>query len=371
MKRIKALLVALVITTLVPINVYASDIMASSKIDNTPYTFPIKPGTAEWAKLESRIDKVNISQIPGNKLETMTTEALLETVLNYPLLPDYTAYNTIEEACSIMSNDFNGFNELFSRSDITKVLLNRYRESEVFTKFDKSISARKFLEHTSLEYLLACSKIINGEFTADEQEIFLELFAEKAEKRSEAGIYASESDLQSRNDTEQEPGSVRVRQPLGTVKTPRGTSVYEVYIQSPDFTDTQREVRHAIEEEIYPNAIRLGEATVRYNCYSYSFYWSSTANPYIVGYLFDPAEYYNDGSYIPDVSGTYTDETKLVYRTPGKGSHIANVEGYNSNGSIQVISKWGKDALYSHSYIDCPYYEANTTLTYYVRNTSK
>ena len=52
------------------------------------YQYPIVPGTAEWASFKTRMEKVAACQIPESILKNMTTEALVETVMNYPLLVD-------------------------------------------------------------------------------------------------------------------------------------------------------------------------------------------------------------------------------------------------------------------------------------------
>ena len=62
-----------------------------------PYVYPIVPGTPEWVALDSRVTKGQVCQIPEDILSRMTTSALLETVLDYPLLGDIYAWNSYDQ----------------------------------------------------------------------------------------------------------------------------------------------------------------------------------------------------------------------------------------------------------------------------------
>lgn len=52
----------------------------------------------------------------------MTTEALLETVLNYPFMINLFAFSTPEQGYNSVYNSFNGLQELTARSDVITVL---------------------------------------------------------------------------------------------------------------------------------------------------------------------------------------------------------------------------------------------------------
>ena len=53
--------------------------------DNVPYDFPVTQNDSEWAEFTTKQEMLDVCQIPQDKLESMTTTALLETVLDYPL----------------------------------------------------------------------------------------------------------------------------------------------------------------------------------------------------------------------------------------------------------------------------------------------
>lgn len=175
LKRFLCLLIALFLIAVIPggslmVSADGETTIALQK-DPTPYQFQIKPGSPEWNGFTSKQEKLDVCQIPEQKLKGMTTEALLSTVLAYPLITDYFAFDTPDLACNVMSNDFNGFNELFSRSDVTQALLNRYRDARVLTKEEALDAAPEtYLISTTVEYLIACSTIKNGVMSAEDSE---------------------------------------------------------------------------------------------------------------------------------------------------------------------------------------------------------
>ena len=52
---------------------------------DTPYEYPITLDMPEWASLTSLQEKLEVCQIPEDILPQLTTPALIETVLDYPL----------------------------------------------------------------------------------------------------------------------------------------------------------------------------------------------------------------------------------------------------------------------------------------------
>lgn len=61
-----------------------------------PYDYPIKPHTAAWDSLKTYQDLRRVCQIPTEIVNRMTTEALFESVLNYPLIGDILVFNTFQ-----------------------------------------------------------------------------------------------------------------------------------------------------------------------------------------------------------------------------------------------------------------------------------
>jgi len=93
---------------------------------NVAYDFPIKPGSEEWADIQSHADRALACQIPEDILGKMTTEALIETVLDYPFYMDLYFFNNYQNGFETMSSRFNAFQELLTREDLGGKLIARY-----------------------------------------------------------------------------------------------------------------------------------------------------------------------------------------------------------------------------------------------------
>ena len=58
-----------------------------------PYRFPVQPGTPEWVELAEAGLARNACRMPNGLAEQMTSEALLETALDYPYVTDMLAFS--------------------------------------------------------------------------------------------------------------------------------------------------------------------------------------------------------------------------------------------------------------------------------------
>ena len=81
------------------------------------YQYPVVPGMKEWKKLNSLQEKAESCQIPEDILGDMTTEALIETVVNYPLFINVFAYDNKKTGLEHVKGYFNGLQELYERVD--------------------------------------------------------------------------------------------------------------------------------------------------------------------------------------------------------------------------------------------------------------
>lgn len=82
-----------------------------------PYQYPVVPGMEEWANLGSLQEMAKACQIPEDILSCMTTEALVETVANYPLWINVLAYDDPQLGLEHVKSYFNGLRELCTRDD--------------------------------------------------------------------------------------------------------------------------------------------------------------------------------------------------------------------------------------------------------------
>lgn len=82
-----------------------------------PYEYPVVPGTPEWAGMYTYGQMVAACEIPEEILLHMTTEALVETVVTYPLATVLYEYNHVQLGYDAWVRQFNGLQELERRGD--------------------------------------------------------------------------------------------------------------------------------------------------------------------------------------------------------------------------------------------------------------
>jgi hypothetical protein len=270
-----------------------------------PYEYPIEPGTDEWKALKTHEQKLDISQIPEETLHNMTTEALLDTVLNYPLLIDIMAYNSTEKGIVAVSEQFNGLEELLNRDDFSTVATN---------KMETGIR-------------------LQPEAAVNENSIDIDF----AFKQLMLGKILSSSTAPMSDYTE------------GTKKTPNGSRVQVLYYIT-DISDAEKTIYDTMMEKSYPDAIRLDGATRMYNCHNYA--WDD-ARPYD-GWMPDPSAYMKDGSY-SNLNGSTLKAGDILYSSDAEHSAVIYSIGGNVQNPITAVSKWGTCGLYRHGLYDCPY----------------
>ncbi len=96
-----------------------------------PHIFEIIPGTEEWDSYESLFERIDACYVPEEELKQMTTSALYETVLNYPLLVNIYAYDgDLRKGIDSVSKYFGGLEELFSREDALDVIRQHSIDSQ-------------------------------------------------------------------------------------------------------------------------------------------------------------------------------------------------------------------------------------------------
>jgi len=120
----------------------------------TPYHYPIVPGTQEWIQLESRPEMLEACQIPKKILDKLSTDALLQTILEYPFLSEMTLfYMTPEESNSeagfwFITDSFNGLQEFLSRKDALSAL-EKYQS---FNALDNNCSVLTIIYRNVLKF---------------------------------------------------------------------------------------------------------------------------------------------------------------------------------------------------------------------------
>ena len=162
-----------------------------------PYDFPIKPGSEEWKEFQTHAEMIAACQIPPKILKNMTTPALIETVLNYPLYFDYGAYRGIpavgvQGGFEEMSSSFNGFNELFTRQDAGTKMIEKY-ESVDPEDIGINWSLEKLGEYSfkleGMEMFLAQPQIRSKLTEKERSKLFIELLDKNSKKNKHSDVY--------------------------------------------------------------------------------------------------------------------------------------------------------------------------------------
>lgn len=141
---------------------------------NDPYPFPVKPGTKEWTELKTYDERLKAYTIPADILNQMTTQALVQTCLNYPELRLITTRNDLQTGYSYIKSIFNGLEELEKRKDAGKELLaayNRLNPADI-TKYSSLAGQGSFLfQFIHLELFLAQRSILANLQTGEKKEL--------------------------------------------------------------------------------------------------------------------------------------------------------------------------------------------------------
>jgi len=277
-----------------------------------PYEYPIVPGTDEWSELTSLAEKIEVCHVPQMALDNMTTEALLETVLNYPLLGNIFAYDTPQKGFEAIREYCNGLQEIWTRPDLEEILEQKISEESFEENYNIAQRKITFVLYENLQgYPLAVPASL----------------------------------------------SWTIRE----IRTPAGEWV-EVYVNSTwqdhGFNNATEAAEYceAFFDEGYPDAERLRGPNPAYNCHSYSFYSTGSSNVYWMDG--DQARVYiSDGSYDPVSPGRAGD---IAWYGVDHSGIIREV----SNGQVTIRSKWGFGGLYEHLSYDCPY-EVEYGIDYY------
>jgi hypothetical protein len=151
------------------------------------YDFPIKPGTSEWAALQTHGEMVAACQVPEPILRDMSTAGLIETCLNYPLIGDMGAYNSWQQGFDRVAARFNGLQELLRRPDAGTKLLAHYRQMEPAGIRKKGTSLKKGQYAVTFQYveILLAQEPVLSSMTAAERRDLLAACLDKVRAKQE------------------------------------------------------------------------------------------------------------------------------------------------------------------------------------------
>lgn len=350
-------LVSIFLSIILILSITSFSFATNSNTDK--FVYPIQPGSEKWENLNHG-ERILALQIPENILKNMSTEELVEAVLDYPCFIDFMFYNTYQEGFEVLKQNFNGIRELFSRNDFGEYLLNKYKQKNVRTLLNINSKDQQFensLKLTYLETLLAQPEVlkklsnnqINELSTLVEKNYQMQL-KNRADLNSLSfsGYYESLANQQNINLYDYNP----------VIKTPNGSTVKVFVVTDEDIPYYKRELIKRTIEKNYPGSKVVGDATNRYNCHAFA--WAEKT--YI--WMNDPSIYWEDGSYRLEKKDSPSKIGQKIYY-PGYGKeHSGKVVNLNGN---QIRSKWGMQSLVEHDLGNCPYFFIPLSVEFYGR----
>lgn len=339
---------------------FATPVYAADSLINEPYEYPVVPGTTEWAEFQSFYDMIDACQIPESKVQSMTTEALVQSVLDYPLWRIYFSYDA-SSVYDIYKNMFNALAELESREDADSVLLEAYINEDIVTSDTLNDLGNSVDIHRAdyCEILLA-QPVFYDDLTQAELISLDQAVLNKQTVRDTEEIYSDVPIFYDILSAQQgvEP-CIAIDGITYTIKTPRGSNV-QVIRPTTELSDAELQSFTNEYAATFPNADLIGTPTIMYNCHSYAFY---STNQYTNKYwMSDPSKYMSDGSYtrVYPSNGTIpATNLRVEFKINSNVSSWHSVvivgrysgtitSGQNYN-LTKCQSKWGAGGLYQHA----------------------
>ncbi len=332
--------ICIMISNLSVANTEASELKKDNNnyIDE-PYKYPVIPGTNEWKELDSMPQKIAVSHVNLELLEKMTTSALVETVVTYPLFICVHAYDSLETGVTEVSTYFKGIEELCKRSDAREKVLQYINDR------CPGLAGMK----TEEEISVSLSEYLEAYAESGDREVF---YIDNAVTLIDYFDYSSYKEQMNRATPT-------------TVFTPLGSPVQAMYGYTifDHTTPTNAQIRNNNFKSSFPNAVELSSINPAYNCHSYAWHQQSTSNNYWINY---PAvnEYMTDGSYS---SSNPAIGRRVVYKnSSGAAGHSGVISAFTS--TTYVTSKWEYCGLFYHTLTDCPYYSSCPNISYWKLN---
>lgn len=122
----------------------------------------------------------------------MSTEALAETCLNYPLYPEIVAYNNSQDGFNRLATNFNGFSELLSRVDAGIILIKKYKSMNP-ANYSKEWPVEKqghlVFEFLFIEMLLAQEGVVHNLSINQKKELAKECLKKFESKTNEKDLF--------------------------------------------------------------------------------------------------------------------------------------------------------------------------------------
>lgn len=166
--------------------------------DLNAYDYPVTPGMDEWKTLSGHPGMVEVCQIPTSVLRRLSTDGLIETVLNYPLIFDVWAHNTPQQGISAVISQFNGLQELLIRHDSGTKLLAKYTSMDI-ESIKTDLSDLELVDYyfkiKIVEMVIAQQPIVSSLSTNQLDDLVIQALA-KVKQEQQEGVFPVSYDVQ-------------------------------------------------------------------------------------------------------------------------------------------------------------------------------
>jgi len=173
-------------------------VLTNTLLGDVDFEYKIKPGTEEWKKLKTHDQMVEALQVPLETLKKMRTKKLIKFCLDYPLFSDIWAFNNLQDGFQQVKNNFNGFQELYSRPDLVSEALKYYsslRPEEVLEKKNNLNRAQIRFNITMFELIINQVDFLNR--TSEKQrDLIFKIASNNLKKKKEPSLQYSQIHLE-------------------------------------------------------------------------------------------------------------------------------------------------------------------------------
>lgn len=360
----------------VPKNEVMARALSTGKVGpDDPVVFLPAVDMKAWTDIGSLEDRFAACEIPVSRLSAMTTEALVKSMMNYPLNYLVLMHNDPKEAIDIIVKHSPLHKEFLSRPDAAEVFVDMYAEVEMDispkkSNFDGDYRNLSYTNTLFMEHFLGSLALAGFEKASVKQKLTEAVEINLNERIQDTENYSMF--------TIKPLLEIDKVQALGIIDSGRYNYSPFVFLEYDKvYTVFGKEIETCIYAEMtvvdmenitnevvtqYPNAIIRGSATRDYNCHSYAWHSQSLTNGhwiecYTQSGVYQLSKYWTSDLY---VNCSESDAEKVHY---SDGDHSA-IKLSNGN----YLSKWGQGPLVEHAPMHCPYLKTN--IQYYKMRTA-
>lgn len=347
---------------------FSDNVSLKTRATEEPVSFFDKVTAPErWRQFKTLEEMMEACQLPQQMLDTISTEGLIKLCYDYPLHSIYLAYNNQSEGISVITSNFNGFNELKNRPNAAEKLIDFYDNLYLPVYLSASSNENDFtiLKLNYIENILASNLLPEIQSPENKEKLEQAIQKKIQLKRSAPEIYSAYSLTSSikvqqflQSDTlhnEISNDSENLGKTLPMRASSEQTTVYTYYgtmVEGFNYDEMSNDEINSLNnyvETAFPNATYINTATRSYNCHSYA--WNkidggntcwinhsksndTTSNSNIKAYWSDPLGYIETTNEV--------EATKIHYYQSDHSAVKSSVSGYYE-------SKWGSGPLMRHA----------------------